>query len=116
MDWYRYSCTIPGKHRERWYFMPHNATDLLANGENYTPPKNAKLCTEALQALMDVKEFRMTTICKLCSTTGVVKPHGNKGKSNAIQENNIRMGPFREHFEELLNLGEDRSTRFMWYQ
>ena len=55
----------------------------------------------------------MQSIILAATTTGVAKTHRLKGKSNAIKEDDPRMVPIREHFTELLGLGEVRATRFV---
>ena len=63
--------------------------------------------------LMEVGKTRMQSIRFTASTISVAKPHDNKGRSNAIKEDDPRMPPLRSHFKELLGLGEVRATRFV---
>ena len=62
---------------------------------------------------MDIKKGRWGAIKKACKTTGSAKPHGLKGRSQAIKDDDPRMIPIREHFAELMGLGEIRATRFV---
>lgn len=56
----------------------------------------------------------MMSIRTAAKTTGVVKPHGLKGKSTrAIKPDDPRMDLIRSHFAELETLAEVRATRFI---
>mmetsp|Transcript_30326 Transcript_30326/g.63364 ORF Transcript_30326/g.63364 Transcript_30326/m.63364 type:complete len:379 (-) Transcript_30326:274-1410(-) len=113
IEWYRYAKAYPDKRDKLWYFLPYDATNLLATGVDPSPLYDAKVCSDALHALMRVGTTRKSAILRSYNTTGVAKSHGNKGKSTAIKEDDPRMGPIREHFNELLKLGEDRPTRLI---
>ena len=66
-----------------------------------------------MYTLVEIGKTRMQSIRYAANTTGVAKHHGNKGRSNAIKEDDPRMPPLRSHFKELLGLGEVRATRFV---
>ena len=110
LDWYKY--TKGEKDKTSWYFIPHYGSDSYEEGNYITKLMEEKMCTQVLFKVMEITQTRMIAIQKAAMTTGVVKPHGNTGKSTAIKADDPRMPPLRGYFEELLKLGEVRVTRF----
>jgi hypothetical protein len=117
LSWYSWSQRFPRdtKGHANWYFMPYDASDVISEaGADLRPLKNARMCTQSMYAVMQILRGRMKPIIKAYNTTGVVKKHGNKGNTNAmIKEDDPMMPPLRDHFEELSNLGEVRTTRLV---
>ena len=63
---------------------------------------------------MEMTEGRMRAIRRATQTTGTVRAHGLKGRATrAMQPTDPRWAPLREHFNELLGLGEVRATKFI---
>ena len=114
MEWYRYSKQSPDEDGRLWYYLPHDATDLIHTEEEFHLLKSHQICSDAMLAVMGVTRKRMTPIIKAFNLAGVPKQHGNKGRSNQIKEDDPRMPPIREHFSILLTLGEVQPTKFIY--
>ena len=113
MEWYRYAKQSPDERGRLWYFLPHDATDIIETGGDFSMLKSHKICTDAMLAVMGITRARLAPIIKAFHLTGVPKQHGNKGRSQRIKEDDPRMPPIREHFSILLTLGEVRPTKLV---
>ena len=112
LDWYRYSKNA-GKERQNLFYMPYDGSVAYDAGEDISVLRTATVCTSSLYIVMDMSRGRMEPIMKAYNTTGIIKAHGNKGKSKAMKDDDPRLGPLLEHYEELLELGEVRATRLI---
>ena len=103
-----------GKEIPNWYFVPFGRSDVIAEGVDIVPLGRAKMCTKAMYSVMNIMMGRMRPIIATYNSTVIVQAHGNTVNVNAtIKEKYHRMAPLRDHFEELSNLGEVRSTQFV---
>ena len=112
LDWYRYSKNA-AKEMQNKYYIPYDGSVAYDAGEDISVLRTATLCTSSLYIVMDMSLGRMKPIMKAYNTTGVVKAHGNTGKSTAMKDDDPRMAPLIEHYDELLELGEVRATKLI---
>ena len=112
---YRYASGAPkvGTDFTNWFVMPVDGSTAKEEGIDVSPLLKLKICTSAMRKLYEIGSTRMNSIRSAAHETGVVKGHGNKGRSMAIKEEDPRMPPIRAHFNHLLGLGEVRATRFI---
>ena len=112
LDWYRYSKNA-AKEMQNKYYIPYDGSVAYDAGEDISVLRTATLCTSSMYIVMDMSLGRMKPIMKAYNTTGVVKAHGNTGKSTEMKDDDPRMAPLIEHYDELLELGEVRATKLI---
>ena len=71
------------------------------------------LCTKGLLALLNFGRKRYLNIRNAGKSSAVLPNHKSTGKKNynAVEINERKYGPLKDHFEYLQNLGEVRATR-----
>ena len=107
LEWYRYCTASLDKSKTNWYLIPFDGTDAYQEGTDLSLLRKAKICTNGVMEIMEIRKGRFSTITKAANTTGFAKSHGNTGKSNAaLKEDDPRMDPIKAHFDELMGLGE----------
>ena len=112
-DWYRYANDSDNPSKTKWYFMPYDGRAAYDLGHDISKLRSAKMCTQSMMLVMDIGPSRFSKIRKAAISTGIVKPHGNKGRSTAMKDTDPRIPPLVDHFEELLLLGEVKATRLV---
>ena len=112
LDWYRYSKNAVTD-TQNLFYIPYDRSVAYDAGEDISVLRTATVCTSSLYIVMDMSHGRMGSIMKAYNTTGIIKPHGNKGKSKMMKDDDPRLGPLLDHYEERLELGEVRATRLI---
>jgi len=99
--------------KTNWFCLPVDGSRAQEEGRSIKNLLQARICTNSMCNLFEIRKERYTSIRKAAVSTGVVKAHGNKGRQTRVQEHDPRMPPIRKHFEELLKLGEVSNTKFV---